>query len=400
MSDSAKGKPKLIVGSPVTDSDLFGRDGVIDLIWERLERNHVFLAAPRRFGKTSVMFALEAQPREGWTPVLLEVESIDTPAKFLTELTEALLPVGKVREIIRSFMGSMKGGLEEIAVWELKVKLREQYERDWSELGRRLMKELAEQGARHLVIIDEFPWMIHHVANRSQEEARLLLDWFRGLRPTPSLLGRIRFLLGGSIGIDSMLSQLGATHTLNDVQTIPIEPFHPDTAREFCQAISETEGLNLTPELITAILTTIGAAVPMFLVLLLSEISNLQRHKGHEITTELIERAYRERVLGPHCRNHFDHYFERLKKYYDSHTRTAAESIIKSLARTQYLPLETLHTHSTKALGFPMPKEGFSLLLTEMEKDFYIRFDVEQEKYTIASKVLRDWWLRHYGLLD
>ena len=34
---------------------------------------------------------------------------------------------GMTREIIRSFMGSIKGGLEEIAVWELKVKLREQY---------------------------------------------------------------------------------------------------------------------------------------------------------------------------------------------------------------------------------------------------------------------------------
>ena len=89
-----------------------------------------------------------------------------------------------------------------------------------------------------------------------------------------------------------------------------------------------------------------------------------------------------------------------MKTYYDSSTRRAAEAIIKALAPVEFIPKDILHGHCTKAIGHPMNPEAFSLLLTEMEKDFYIRFDETQEKYTMASKVLRDWWLRHYGLLD
>ncbi len=400
MSNSAKGKPRLIVGSPATDSDLFGRDEVIDLIWERLERNHVFLTAPRRFGKTSVMMALRDRPREGWTPVFLDVEAIDTPAKLLTELTAALLPLGKFKETVTKIWADFKEEIDEIEIWEFKTKIREPLERDWFELGQHLVRGLREESVRHLVILDEFPWMIQRVAERDEKEAGLLLDWFRSLRQNPDILGRNRFLLGGSIGMDRLLVRLSATHTLNDVETIPIDPFSRETAEAFCEIISATEGLALTSENIAAILDTIGEAVPMFLVLLLNELAKSKRLEGIQVTTESIERAYRERVLGPHSRNHFDYFFQRLKRYYDGPTRKAAQAIIKALAPVEFIPRDILQAHCTKAIGHPMNPEAFSLLLTEMEKDFYIRFDETQKKYTMASKVLRDWWLRHYGLLD
>jgi hypothetical protein len=36
--------------------------------------------------------------------------------------------------------------------------------------------------------------------------------------------------------------------------------------------------------------------------------------------------------------------------------------------------------------------------MTDLENDFYIRFDADAHQYEFASKLLRDWWLRHYGL--
>ena len=46
------------VGPPVRGDDLFGRDAFVDLVWEKLDSTHILLAAPRRFGKTSVMYRL------------------------------------------------------------------------------------------------------------------------------------------------------------------------------------------------------------------------------------------------------------------------------------------------------------------------------------------------------
>jgi len=48
----------LTVGSPVKGEDYYGRDELIELIWKRLEKNNLLLAAPRRFGKTSIMLNL------------------------------------------------------------------------------------------------------------------------------------------------------------------------------------------------------------------------------------------------------------------------------------------------------------------------------------------------------
>ena len=54
-----------VVGPPVRDDDLFGRDDFINLLWDKLHSTNVLLAAPRRFGKTSVMYHLLDHPREG-----------------------------------------------------------------------------------------------------------------------------------------------------------------------------------------------------------------------------------------------------------------------------------------------------------------------------------------------
>ena len=42
--------------------------------------------------------------------------------------------------------------------------------------------------------------------------------------------------------------------------------------------------------------------------------------------------------------------------------------------------------------------EEFNRLMTDLENDFYIRFGATTRLYEFASKLLRDWWLRHYGL--
>ncbi|HIE53478.1 MAG TPA: hypothetical protein EYP85_17130 [Armatimonadetes bacterium] len=51
------------VGPPVRSEDFYDREEFVNRLWDRLDRNHVLLAAPRRFGKTSVMYRLIDAPR-------------------------------------------------------------------------------------------------------------------------------------------------------------------------------------------------------------------------------------------------------------------------------------------------------------------------------------------------
>lgn len=76
----------LTVGSPVEGEDFYGRDKLVKLIWERLEKNNLLLAAPRRFGKTSIMLNLRDNPRENWQVFLLDTEWIKDAGEFIAEL--------------------------------------------------------------------------------------------------------------------------------------------------------------------------------------------------------------------------------------------------------------------------------------------------------------------------
>ena len=57
---------KNIVGQTPRGDDFFKRDNIVKKIYRRLEAgNHLFLSAPRRAGKTSIMRYLEDYPQEG-----------------------------------------------------------------------------------------------------------------------------------------------------------------------------------------------------------------------------------------------------------------------------------------------------------------------------------------------
>ena len=48
----------LTVGSPVEGKDFYGRNELIRLIWDRLGKNNLLLAAPRRIGGLSITDSL------------------------------------------------------------------------------------------------------------------------------------------------------------------------------------------------------------------------------------------------------------------------------------------------------------------------------------------------------
>lgn len=91
-----------IVGPPARESDFFNREELISLIWDRLQACNILLAAPRRFGKTSIMYRLLDKPKHGWKPVHVDAESIREPVNFIIAILDALMADHKIREFLAS----------------------------------------------------------------------------------------------------------------------------------------------------------------------------------------------------------------------------------------------------------------------------------------------------------
>ena len=108
----------LTVGSPVEGKDFYGRNELIKLIWDRLEKNNLLLAAPRRFGKTSIMLNLRDNSRRNWRVFLLDTEWIKDPSEFIAELAAELSKESKAREFFEKIWGKLRDSIDEVALAE------------------------------------------------------------------------------------------------------------------------------------------------------------------------------------------------------------------------------------------------------------------------------------------
>ena len=72
-----------IVGSIATEGDFWFRKDFVRDLWKSIRKHNVLLIAPRRIGKTSVMYRMLDNPKDNWLVIHLNVEDIKTAVIFL-----------------------------------------------------------------------------------------------------------------------------------------------------------------------------------------------------------------------------------------------------------------------------------------------------------------------------
>ena len=118
-----------IVGSVVRYEDFWFRDSFIEDLWESIKKHNVLLLAPRRIGKTSVMYRMLDDPKDDWLVIHLNVEELKTPDEFFITLVDAINEhqpqyLKKVLMGTGDFLEGVFSKIESIEVSELKFALR------------------------------------------------------------------------------------------------------------------------------------------------------------------------------------------------------------------------------------------------------------------------------------
>ena len=138
------------VGPPVRGKDFYGRDRFVDLVAAKLKAGYVLLAAPRRFGKTSVMYNLMDQPRWDYQVVHADLEHFIEPSELITKLIEQLASDSKFARFLeglsylpKQLWSVFRNSVEEIELYEVRVKLKEQIRPRWQESGEELFKAIS-----------------------------------------------------------------------------------------------------------------------------------------------------------------------------------------------------------------------------------------------------------------
>jgi AAA+ ATPase superfamily predicted ATPase len=394
----------LPVGNPAIGDDFIDREKEIDQILSALETDSVLLIAPRRFGKTSIMRRLEKELliQDGLC-VFIEVEDIDSPQRFLSEMVMALLGSERIRKKIKirsAFEKSFnwfKENIEEVGVYVFRAKLRSNIEadlkEDWTEKARLIFEIINDFESNVYFIVDEFPIAIK---NMDPEDAEKFLHWFRKLR---QISANLRFIVGGSVSIDRVVRDVGGVSVINDFKRVRVGGFRKEVAANIIEKVFREKEWQYTESIGDEILNCIGeACIPYFIAIMLSAIEEEYVSRDVEINEELIEDIYNFRILGSEGKHYFEHYSQRLRIFYTGMAgmeEKAARAILRRVSSEDCYPLDLAFGIFKQETGVD-DHERFMDLIADLENDFYIEND-SPKGLTFYSRMLRDWWRLYHG---
>jgi len=396
------------IGSPVWGSDFFDRKEIINKCWDTLNKSSIILSAPRRYGKSSLMLHLRDNPPKEFFPIYFELEDHFALNGFIYEFISKIIEndksvATKMKKILKPLMN-----IEEISFFEFKLKLKKaiEMEKDWEiwkeKISRLILELVNNKKSKKLVFIfDEFPLMLYNFINEGemgQTDSVKLLQWLRKLRHESPFLENTRFIFGGSIGIEKVISYLKATRTINDVERIDIGPFDSRAAKDFIKEIFKAKEIPVGDQVIQSIMDIVGTMIPIYLQIMIDSAIKESMNSGQPICPDLVKECYEKRVHGPEYKRYFEDYSERLWRYYSTKDAKAARRILRELARaTDAIPCSLLFSIYQEEMGNKGDKEKFELLLTNLESDFYIERNVAEERVYFHNKWLKDWWRIYHG---
>jgi uncharacterized protein len=399
-----------IVGSVVRDEDFWFREDFVATLWESLNKHNVLLVAPRRIGKTSVMYQLLDYPGDEWLVVHLNVEECKAPEQFFIDL------VGAVNEhqpdYFRRFVAGgweyLKGlfsRVESIEAYDIKVKLRnsEDLGKSWKSRLDELMARVYRSDKRVLFIIDELPDMLNAMRLAEKDSCTAFLHWFRNTREQ-SLKGHVRWLVGGSVNLVAALDRHNNVNLINDLKVEILQPFDEKEVGDFVRGMFKSYSVTYEEKVIPHILDLIGSPIPFFIQMLTEELYRRWKKKKTPLSVDDVNTVFNKTLLGDTARDKLQHYRSRLDVHYPEEDREAARRILNHLSQTDagakreilfqlFTQIEERRTDARQAGALD---DAFQRLMLYLQSDFYVN-DIGNGQYDFSSRLLKTWWRKYYG---
>lgn len=384
---------KNIVGQTPRGQDFFPRDAIINRIYRRLDGGaHIFLAAPRRVGKTSIMRFLEDNPRKGYYFVYVITESAHSSEEFFQRLLEEVLKspaigqLAKKKENIASLVKQVIGRIERIKFPWLEVDMERRKEETFQASFENLIREYDKEEGTLVIMIDEYPQTVENIKiTHGQEEAVRFLRLGREQRQRAD--AGIRFLYTGSIGLPSVVKKLTSTSVINDLNVIDINPLSVAEARNFTQILLDNYQVQYSPVAIDYLLETINWLIPFHIQLAVQELIDVYENTAQPLEQGSVDQAISQ-LLNVRNDIYFEHYFARLKSIFHGPAYQFATAFLNQLANTTTKAAQAVRE---QAKQFEV-EDVLDTVLSSLEYDGYIHFDPSQKLYRFNSYLLQQWW--------
>ncbi len=394
---------KNITGRPVKGADFFDREKEVARIWDFLHTDHLLLLAPRRVGKTSLLFRIQADaPAHGAHAVYLSAaKGIQDESALVQKLYEVVAEKPEAAPLLQKLkkgrFARLFSRVESFSLMDLQVAFRDAEVQDWRNLGSALVEGLQDLRGNWVLMVDELPIFVLKLIQQDEsgQRARTFLEWFRDARQGPpgEEVDSVHWVLAGSIGLDALSRRFRFGDTINDLRVIELGSFSETTAHRFLETLAASHSIPLDEPVRNRICERTEWLIPYYLNLVFSEIRDRCGDEGCTPSVETVDEVF-ETLLSPSRRNHFDYWSQRLTEEIGQPRDTWARALLAACAAdpdgaTRTLLKQTLSKHVKDQ---KTRDEELNFLLDLLVGDGYL---VEHEdRYRFRASLLREYWTR------
>lgn len=380
------------LGNPARGEAFYPREPEVRKIYRVLDKGtSIYLSAPRRVGKTSILKHIEEFPRERYYFVYVITESVDSENEFFKVIFQALIR-SEVIGILSKLYDSIKGGVEAVlarvkSVYH--VELREKGETDYFQILVELFENIKEEFGYVVILIDEFPQTIQNILNKEgQEAAQHFLQRNRELRHNKHVIDKIYFIYTGSMSLYPMVEKVAELTAVNDLRTVEVNPLSNPEAQDFLLKLLASDGLDLEEDLIQYALIKMGWLIPFHLQLIAQEIVEVYERDEKSIDKKAIDQAF-EQVVHSRNKPQFEPYFGRLKTLFKGSEYAFVSEVLQYISLNDEIGGDALYD-----TGVKHSVEEIRRTMDILEGDGYL-FQSEDKYYRYTSPILQMWCRKH-----
>lgn len=389
---------KNIVGQIASKEDFYYRKREIKRILQNLDAGaNLQIAAPRRVGKSSILYHLKDNPPQGYICLYIEVESARSINEFYRKIyreifkSEAVSTGKRIGEQFKANKGGFWSRLKGISVAGVGIDFNDAPEVNYEEELTNLLSGLDLGGDRLVLMIDEFPEVILNIAednNGDTVEARKFLQSNRELRNQPEIRGKVQFVYTGSNSLNVTVANLDASVLINDLASVPVDPLRNEEAADLITQVLSTYQYSIQQDQILHALSRIEWNIPFYFQLLIQEIIN-QIEPEESITNQLIDESFLK-IMEQRNDHYFEHYVRRLKRVFNETQLKFVQRFLNQLAQAESISKAQMHDMAHGLLSESETKRVLDIL----KYDGYV-ISVDENNYKFNSPILKQWWYNH-----
>ena len=307
----------IVIGQPAVGKDFFGREKEQKQIWRKLNSQNLLMLAPRRIGKTSLLKKLQTTAHQHNKLVLYtSFAGCTDELACVDELMKSLKPHKALGQQVSTTLTKKLKAIKGFKLFGVGIDLQQTQSDNWPTIANEWLSSFVDvfDPQKQLVIcVDELPIFILRLMSQPEGIHRVkhFLNWFRDIRQTYSQ--QIRWILAGSIGLDTVTQRFNIGDTINDLMPYPLGSFSDAVACEFIDKLAASEQLTLCPQSKTYLLQKLGWNVPYYIQIMIDALVNEANDSQQPITHQDIDNAF-ESKLRPEHKMYFDYWRQRLSE--------------------------------------------------------------------------------------